>query len=333
MSLKELVTTPSYLHRKRVFIDSYLATSNTDGSDTWNQSRFWQRLETTAQNVVSAELTGYCISQDIAAPFPFPTEDGRFAGSRYLDIYMEVSTIPAQNIAFSVEMPYRRGSDADFSILSSNVATMEKLRDMIQFQMNAQGVAPFLTGTTTWSYHTYGYFSDDTYGAYHFSAVTDTGGGGIVPTLITFRFASGPNAGNTPYKQLGFDNPVDVGGVATALPDGTTAYWPIPDTFVDFYPNRYVDIFVREIADFAPHSRVFLTGVEDYATSKRTPTDRPRILTRPPRRLETISVTMLLSGGRPLFSLHNYGTDLVFDLLTAVPEIGVPEWVKQVFVY
>lgn len=332
MSLKELVTSPSYLHRRRVFIDSYLATSNTDGSDTWNQSRFWQQLENQAQNVVSAELTGYCISQDIAAPFPFPTDDGRFAGSRFLDIYMEVSTNPAVNLTFSVEMPYRRTPDSDFSVVSSNVSTMEKLRDMIQFQMNALGVAPFLNATTTWSYHTYGYFSDDTYGAFHFSAETDIGAG-FVPTLITFQFASGPNAGNTPYKQLGFNNPVDVGGVATALPDGTTAYWPIPDTFVDFYPNRYVDIFVREITDFTPHSRIFLTGVEDYATSKRIPTDRPRILTRPPRRLESLSITLVLSGGRPLYSIHNYGTDLIFDLLTAVPQLDVPEWVKQVFVY
>ena len=316
MPLKDIISIPPYLHRKRIYVDAFLATSNNDGTERWDLSDFWVRLSDQTSNVISCELTGFCIGWEAAAPFPMAQEG--YDGLQYLDIYMDLVGTPGTNLSFSVPLPLRRFFADTFMI--------PQIKDAIQAAMNDQGVAPFLTGTTTWSISD-SYFTDGSYGSIIFTATS-----GATPCNIYFLFGTGPNAANSAYEQLGFEKGVDVGG-STVLPDGTTVYSPIPVRLPTFYPFRYVDVTIDEFPDFDPFARIFLTKTNEYVVSQNIPTDNVRFVTDPPRQLNSLSLHLRLPDGRKLNPVYNDGVDLFFDVLSAVPEIDVPDWMKQIFAY
>ena len=338
MALKIIPNGVPYISRRRIFIDSHRATSNSnaDGGDIWDNANFVENITTHCSNVVAIELTGYNVSSNIASPFPTAsTTGGTWAGSRFLDIRINYL---ANTLDFSVEMPYVRDFRLGSGLLNNSViSTMLLLADTIQTQMNALATAPFVTGTTQWGVGGDSYFSDDSMGAIYLYAQIDTGGGVLADCNVTFQFASGPNAGNSPYKQLGFDTQVDVGGAPVVLPDGSTATWPIPDRFPDFFPQRYVNVTLDQFKDKFdpfPHARVFLGVTADYASTSKKPNDRPRLITGGPRRLVALSVHLTLDQGRPINELCNFGTDLIYDVLQADPQLDAGQWsTQQTFAY
>lgn len=335
MSLKTVPNGLPYVSRRRVLIDSHNASSNanTNGEEVWDNANFTDDIYEQCSDVVSAELTAYSLSETISAPFPEPqTGSGTWEGARYLDIRIQYL---ASTLDFSVEMPYVRGYNVSPSNFRTNnaYATLTKISAAIQTAMNALATAPFVTGTVQWIPYDNGFFSDNSQGAYYLAARHSSG----TFCTTTYRFASGPNAGNTPYKQLGFDQPIDVGGAPVVLPDFRTATWPIPDRMVNFYQQRYVNVRVDQLQpnfDPFPHARIFLGNPADFVSTAQKPNDRTRLITNGPRRLTKLTVRLTLDQERPINPLYNFGACFTYDILQAVPELEAGAWsTQQSFVY
>lgn len=330
MSLKLVPNGLPYVSRKRVFLDSHRAASNAniDGGGLWDNATFTDPLYNQCSNVVSMELTAYAMPEAISAPFPPPqTGNGTWAGSQFLDIRIQYL---ADTLDFSVELPYTRAFEIPPTNFRSNnvYATFEKITQAIQTTMNNIGTAPFVTGTVTWRPYDNGFFSDGSQGAYYLAAQHSSGNF----CTVTYRFASGPNAGNSGHLQLGFDQAVDAGGASVVQPDLSTATWPIPDRMPNFYLQRYVNVRVDEVRKHFepfPHARVFLGNPADFASTARKPNAKTRLIPGGPRRLKQLTVRLTLDQERPINPLSNFGVDLTYDILEATPELQPGAWATQ----
>lgn len=335
MALKTVPNGIPYVSRKRIFVDSHNATSNrnTDGGEVWDNATFTDNLSEPCFEVASVELTGYSVQETISAPFPQPqSQNGRWPGARYLDMRVQYL---ANTLDFTVEMPYVREERRRFdSFVKRNAqATLYDLAVACSTAMYAAG------GGAPWTdiifaTRTNEFFSDGSRGAtvlvpIHQPTSTDC--------TVTYFFASGANAGNTPHLQLGFDQAVDVGGAPTVQPDLSTATWPIPDRMANFYQQRYLNVSVDQLQthfDPFPHARIFLGNAADFVSTARKPVERPRLITNGPKRLTAITIRLTLDQGRPINPLYNYGADFTYDVLQNVPELQPGVWsTQQSFVY
>lgn len=324
MPLKDQPTQRPYIDRKRIYVSSHNANSNNDGSGRWNISDYVAGVNGHPSNVSSIELTGYIMPELYSPVFPFPEQEGVENGSRYLDILMvdPLGTYP--DYQFTAEMPYTR----KITRINTPENTISYLVDIIEEAMGSTHPV-FRESETTWSAVYDVEFTDGTYGGVSFTAETRAQFG-VSPAFtpeITFLFGTGPNANNSPWYELGFEQGVDAG--PTTLPSGNTPSYPSPSRLYNFWTFRYVNINLAEIPEFNPHSRIFLTPRNVWSNNNNKAIDGVRLLTQPPRRLDTLNVLITLRNGTSIHPLANDPNCLTFDLLLSVPEIDVPSWIVQ----
>lgn len=332
MALKTVPNDIPYVSRKRVFINSHTASSNSnaDGEEIWDNATFTENLSEPCSDVASIELTGYNVPEFLSSPFPQPQGNGRWPGSRYLDVTVDYG---ASTVDFTVEMPYIRD---EFRIFFDgprrNVrSTLSEVAISCTEAMRTAG-----GGGAPWTGLQFivmdnELFSDDSRGAIVLPCVVLASSPTAYAT-VTYRFGSGPNSDNSPYKQLGFNQPVDVGGTPVVQADGSTAYWPIPDKLPDVFLQRYANIRIDQVQthfDPFPHARIFLGPPYDYINTSQRPIERPRLLTNGPKRLIAMTIRLTLNQDRPIDPLCNFGVDLIYDVLQNVPELEPGAWSTQ----
>lgn len=319
MPLKDQPTDRQYIDRRRIQISGHSARSNNDGSKRWDIFNYSEDVDGHPSNVSAIELTGFIVPQMYVPIFPFPEQLPSQPGSRYLDILMVDPTGTYADFTFSVEMPFLRRATPEI--------TYQLLVDMIEEAMNdATPSHPvFRLPTTQWSVEYDVEFADGTYGGVSFSARTAI----ATPFSpeITFRFGSGPNADNSAWYELGFEQGVDAG--PNTPPSGNAVIFPTPTRLYNFWPYRYINIDIDEIPEFTPHSRVYLCKSNEYAGNSHEAIDGVRLLTQPPRRLDTMTVHISLRNGATPHPLANDPHSFTFDLLLSVPEFGIPDWIRQ----
>jgi hypothetical protein len=308
---------PLYLRRERVFVDSH-ARDEARSRDEFTVS---VPLPRAVENVQAIELVDYNVPRDIAPTF-VASRPG-VPGNNLLDVQMERAGT-GHTLEFTVEL------DTD-TRYSSYEALVESVADQISDAMDAQGDAYFATSNDVVVKR-----------ADNVAEVTTGAEMGFVHIYIEhetapeqlnlrFLFGSGPSRGKGPELVLGFDE-----GEDTLVVDAGTDFFgtgPIVEMraykIAALTPFRYVDVFVEEargaLGYSTPLARIPL--VDESYLRAGTRTDRPRLLSRPIRRLDRLSVSLRLQGDRlPSASTSHDGWDLVFDLLVLAKRPEVPGW-------
>lgn len=302
---------PQFLHRRRIQVSSHTANSNFDGTGRWNISDFTERVDGAPSEVVSMELTSVIMPRCYISPFP--------RGSRFLDVRLEMEADPTQTLTYTIEMPPR--------FYVTRKRTWDVILDTLTRQMDYQNDPNFNTSNgVSWVLETDQEFADGTYGA---SVVTAKQYDSST-ILVYFLFGSGGHADDTPWWEFGFDQGVDVGGTQV-LPSGDTVLRPVPLRAVNFWKDRYVDVFVDQVPELSPHSRIFLCDPVDYINKSKKCPDGVRVLTESVHLLDVVRIRLRLANDRPIFEGANDPSSLTFDLLQVVQQGQIPSWVNQEF--
>ena len=123
-------------------------------------------------------------------------------------------------------------------------------------------------------------------------------------TNCTFLFGTGSNKHRSAASILGFDD-TDLSFVDITF--GTDTYKYI-ESILPAQTNkfRYLDINIEEANEFSPFYRVFLPTVRALSAAMPENSSRVRLLTKPVRKLETLTISMRLPGGVKPFVANNY---------------------------
>jgi hypothetical protein len=127
---------------------------------------------------------------------------------------------------------------------------------------------------------------------------------------VRFLFASGTNVGNDAANVLGF-----VSGADTT-PDPVTGA-AVADAHINPHPFGYLDITVREVPELKPLARVYTHDAT--LTGSFLPTEfpsAPRLLNRPVRTLDRVSVEVRLPTGDVPSLAADVPIQLTFEALT-----------------
>lgn len=317
MPLQTVPSSAQYLHRRRVFVDPYIDRQNVAADG--DISEITVKVDNHPQFVQSIELTNYNFPLDMAPTFI--NEDGDFAGSNYLDIRLQDYPAAVQTLEFTAVLPTYR--------FTSIQALKDYLPDFLDELMDAQSHAYFNTG------------NGDAFTVVDNQEFLNSGNTGAIiiknerssvanSNSLYYLFGTGANAANSPKNQLGFPDGGDVGGPQTI--NGTFITHPMPTTYWNLYPFRYVDLFIDEVSELTPHSRIWLTRTDDFKRVRQA-NDAVRLLADPKKRLETLTIRLRLPDGRRPNMISNQGYDLTFDILLVSPEVSIPDWVKQQIQY
>jgi hypothetical protein len=141
--------------------------------------------------------------------------------------------------------------------------------------------------------------------------------------IMQFLFATGPNAGASPWSILGFADAAD-----TQVSVSPLLTYPVPSVAPRLSLYRYVDVTVDKTPEFAPLRRILMVG-DDYHTHSVVRRNF-MLLTRPLRTLDSLRVRVTLSDGTEPTVNSSSGMDFVLDLLVVAQEQRVPPWVQQV---
>lgn len=308
----------TYVHRERLYVSAHTAESNLFNTKTFTVSDYQTIVDQAPQNVTSLELTNYIMPRTYATPFPYASSTSH--GARYLDIRVEDVANPAVFLDFSIEMPNK--------VLYNTELTLEKftqdLTDTYQYYRSTTGIA---VPDMSFRWMDDQEFPSGQYGALLIYAIDDP-----VPVSssanVYFLFASGPNADNSPWRELGFPTQADVGGYQM-LPSGLEVRYPVPSTRLNFWRDRYVEINIDQIPELEPFARVFVTSKEDYSNNSEEPTDDVRLLSNPPRFIDKLTVRLRMNQGRPINPRSIDVHSLTLDALCVVPNVTVPNWIQQ----
>lgn len=141
---------------------------------------------------------------------------------------------------------------------------------------------------------------------------------------IRLLFKSGPHESDSIHRVLGFDK---VDTIPDPILGGAVAPYRI-----NTQPFRYVDVFINEFPEFKPHSRIFLN--KSQFSKIRNPTSNcMRLVNQPLQRLDTLSLSLRLEGGKSLSWQSETNHELEFEIISLEPNVNIPNWVQQQIYY
>lgn len=337
---------PVYLDRYRVFLDSrekLVEETRADGTGFW---RGEYSIGTTLSDVVGFELVGYQLRRDIAPTF-WRAGTGKGTakqGNNWLDL--RIADVPeTASLEFSVE--FQPGTLTRDLGVDGLVPTVDGLVGFLNRAMDAEGDATFNTGNgysfslggaTTVESRRFGNLGLTNGGMPKWFVLRLENGGDETVCSLQLKFGTGPNAANSAWRVLGFEEGVD------AVTDPVTGRQPLPLRPMELRPVRYVDVIVEEAGedrnpvrrvyfeDGVPTQLSFITGADGSESVTRTEPSLSRVLEdQSPRRMSTVNVRLEFEGGVVPPASHELPYDLVLDVLHLSPEISLPSWVQQGF--
>ena len=323
------VTTPQFLFRRRLFLDPYLDTINDEASIF----DIPISVDFNPHKVQSLEITDFLLPRNYT-PMAYTSSRGTNPGNNYVDVRVTTYPVPTNTLTFSWRIPATREYvDSPAGFLADPVATpamanisryVNTLATQLDIHMDDLGDPTFNTfNGWNWRVAEGQPFSSGRYGNIHY--MLELGGAPNTAT-VEFLFGTGANVAESAWSQLGFTEGVD--SVSPQTINGTLYTGAIPDRYIEFNPDRYVDISFDEIPELTPHSRLWTTHSHDYKYNDWC-VEKVRLLTDPPRRIETLTTRIRLPDGRIPNIISYYSWDLTLDLLLVSPETKVPEWVNQ----
>jgi hypothetical protein len=142
-------------------------------------------------------------------------------------------------------------------------------------------------------------------------------------TGFAYLFATGSNKDNSCFNAMGY-NQVDT---AFALEQKSP-------TRTNLKPFRYLDINIKQAAEFTPLKRIYTMDNIYYGTVRNDPSvSRTRLLSSQPiRKLRKLNIEIRLEGGIIPPNLTGLEHDLTITVFNIANEQVVPGWVSQVFV-
>ncbi len=311
----------AYIRRIRVYVDS---DQRLEGSKS--EFDFVFPLTNLIENVVGIEMVGYNIKTDLQQTFiaQTSTQDG----NNILDISVNDILTLSNPLTYTATIPPR------------NYVTVADLAANLQATLRATVVAlgdPFWssgiperewivlptnqTGTITALYIVMGY------GAFE------------IMNNAVFEFGTGDNRLNSGGGQLGFFTDEDTS--VTIITGGRTVIRPIPVQVPQLQPFRFLDVSITDAPELETVGRIMLVDDPIVDSKTRDIDSRPRILTQPIKRMETMHVVCTMgptfhetqSKTRPPLSRSRGGIDLIFDILVIAQEQDIPSWVQQEWTY
>ena len=321
-----------YIRRERFFVNS------TAGDVERVESRYdvVKRLPKRVYYVQAVELADFNIPQSISPTFFAPTTTTR--GNNKLDVWIgnESGGVITDSTTFTAEFT----TGVDYSTDQPGMKAM--IEAALDSAVAALGHPTFTNVEFTLTYH-YSYFGPATASSISLgqrctiSAVYNPATGDTI--RVRLLFASGPNAGNSCERVLGFqplrdteliDNPYAAPWLTLTLPGGVVATGALSTRIMSFNPSRYVDIRVRETqksyGNEIPVGRIFFPQLR-YIGNRDTVVKKPRLLTFPIPYTDTLRVNLSMEGEVAPNPSAELGWDVIFDLLMISPEVCVPKWV------
>jgi len=141
---------------------------------------------------------------------------------------------------------------------------------------------------------------------------------------VSLLFATGPNESDSMHRQLGYEK---VDTVPDPVWGGTLSTYTN-----NLNPLRYVDVTVKEAPELNPVARIFLNDHKMTRPINQIPT-AVRWLQQPIQRLDELTISLRLEGGRRLASTEDPTHWLEFEILSLEPAQNIPSWVDQTFIY
>ena len=311
----------AYIRRIRVYVDS---DQRLEGSKS--EFDFVFPLTNLIENVVGVEMVGYNIKTDLQQTFIAQTSDQN--GNNILDVSVNDILTLSHPLTYAVTIPPRNYTTV--SDLASNLQTI--LRDAVTalgdpyWSLNLTSrkwvVLPTnQTGNITALYFVMGFGIHE------------------IMNNAVFEYGTGENRLNSGGAQLGFFADEDT--TVTVIQYGRTLIRPIPVQVPQLKPFRFLDVSIADAPELETVGRIMLVDDPIFDSKTRDIDSRPRILTQPIKRMETIHVVCTMgptfhenqAETRPPLSRSRGGIDLIFDILVVAQEQDIPSWVRQEWTY
>lgn len=286
---------PSYVKVTKIHVDS----RDRDASDSASSVDYVVNIPQNVQYVIGCEVTAVDLPIDITPSFLAAQ------GNTYIDFELTTGGVTTQ---FSAQWPERRFTYQDLLAPSrSYVTTLQNLlQEAVRYDADfGDGQANEATITVTPT-------ADET------TRVTVSGTG---ITGIRFLFATGTNAANSAWAQMGFTQA-----------DTVSALENLGTNPVDLDTYRHVDINIEEFQELKPLERVYVSDGSGDVVINSYNLSRLRMLTDPVHRLRRLQVKLTLKGGVSPPGNTNQEHGFTLTVFSLSNETSVPEWVRQVFV-
>lgn len=333
MPLKS-VSTPSYLKRTRIHVDS----SKKENNRSRGPFDYTFLVPNAIQNVVSIELTAWNFSSNFSS-----SVIGRY-NSRFPEIGYDTvrSPIPGAS-TFDIELENEAGNytaviscDLETEAVIDLATTGIVYRDetvLLTFLNGAFGFGVINAADPVFtSANTTGIFSVDDAGRLFFVAYRT---GSLVPLRSRILFKSGPTTADQASRLMGFEPNVDTNRVTslsttTGIGSGSN-YVTKGKYFYNLQPWRYINVYVDETSrNFEPLARIYMNRLQNPEQVVPFNKDHNvRLLQEPIRRLSQLSIRLTLEGDRRIAEMYDTGHQFTFDILSLAQEPDIPDWVEQ----
>jgi len=276
----------SYLAVTKVYANSY------DDRGEGTNGRFRVPLNTELRNVVSVELTGFAMPRSIAPTFPLVNS--------YVDFHVIEDGITRYDYSFQLPQ-------TSFTVDTLSTYLEDTMDELVSDEIKASLyyiVTPSANNVLEFTFGWADNFNTYTWG---------------------FDFKTGPNAVNSAYAQLGFEQEDYTSTRDDLRTEIITAPLPV---MLDSY--RYIDITIEEIPELQPIKRIFIGNTASYTLVSQNIAPRTRIITNTDgsARLRHITINASLAGG---VEPNDITYDLEFTIYNLEATETTPEWVKESF--
>lgn len=303
MPLQQEISKENYIKVHKVYVSSADRTAS-------SQSRYdyFIRLPTQIQYVVGLEITGYNLPSDLAPTFITSGAGGSVLGTDKVDFEL---TNGVTTTVFTATWPQKQYDYQNVTV--PYLSYVDILQQIMQDAVD--GDAVFGIGGPNQAT----FVSDAVPEEQTQITVSGTG-------ITGFRmlFASGPNAINSSYLAMGW-NQVDTASSLVQLSPSRAV----------MKPYRYVDFYLDCAPEFRPLKRIYMTDNVYYGTVRNDPNlTRTRLLSSQPiRLLEKFRVQLFLEGNVvPPVTSNSLDHEFTLTVFSLANEVNVPTWMNQVFV-
>ena len=311
----------------------YISSDDKNPSRSIDEYNITIPLNTELQNVVSVELTSWAIPEKLITTFigryildtlPYPdVTNTRSNNSGNMQADMEIiNEFGTAQINFTLDLEFVIIADPGIPVTyaGQNLTIPEitaALQQAIPLAIDAQAHATLTTANYT--------VNVGVDSLNRFFVNMHIIGDSTTQASVQMLFKTGANVSDSMNLVLGLpaeDTTID------PLTSGVQSLCAIDPT-----PFRYIDIELKQVAQYNPITRLFTSNDVDFHRPANTP-EKPRLMTDPLRRVFEFEIKIRLKNGQtPNPEISGRGYDFGFDILTLEPAVCVPPWVKQKLLY
>lgn len=293
-----------YIKTTKLFVNSGERTSGSLYSYVYT-------LKQEIQNVVAIELTGYNIPSEVTPTFIASTTN--FTGNNKIN--MKVTTTGEYSEHFVISWPEKKYTYENTLIpyLSYISILQQLLNDAVKDSA--------VLGTSGTKPVTFRVASDTD----EKTVIYIIDGNGTDILGVTLKFATGANANESAYYEMGFtqadtSSTGSVGSLVITSPNPT-----------NLSPYRFVDVSIDQ-SEFQPLQRVYLMDNTYYGTTRNElNVSRTRLLRNNQlKKLNRLNITLRLKNNI-VPPTNARAHDLIFTVFSISPEQTLPKWLNQNF--